>query len=124
MRLDSLSSTEFKRIMEGRPIVFLPIGGRKSFIHRHCAPTPCSRSSCRRRRGEVERLGRYPCAMHSTYLQHAGHIDLGFETTIRVVYDILMTISTARTSWWSSAAMPGSHMNALRQACGGGRETG
>ena len=99
MRLDELTSTEFKQIMKKRPIVFLPIGGNRGPLLPPCpcAPTPCSRSSSptpspRRIGGLVAPPLRY--AFHSSTRNMPGTIGLGFETTIRVVRDILGSLVT------------------------------
>jgi len=96
VRLDSLSSTEFKRIMEGRPIVFLPIGGTEA----HSSHLPLCTDSVQpefvadavaeRLNGLVAPPLRY--TFHSSTRNMPGTLTLGFETTIRVVYDILMSL--------------------------------
>lgn len=123
MRLDSLPSTEFKRIMEGRPIVFLPIGGTEA----HSSHLPLCTDSVQpefvadavaeRVNGLVAPPLRY--AFHSSTRNMPGTLTLGFETTIRVVYDILMSLISngADKLVVISGHAGSSHMNALRQAC-------
>jgi creatinine amidohydrolase len=123
MRLDDLSSTEFKRVMGSRPVVFLPIGGTEA----HSSHLPLSTDSLQPEYiadAVAERVGglvapplRY--AFHSSTRNMPGTIGLGFETTIWVVRDILGSlVSNGADKLVVIAGHAGSsHMNALRQAC-------
>ncbi len=123
MRLDELSSTEFKKIMKKKPIVFLPIGGTEA----HSSHLPLCTDSLQPEfvaDAVAERVGglvapslRY--AFHSSTRNMPGTIGLGFETTIRVVRDILGSLvdNGADKLVVISGHAGSSHMNALRQAC-------
>ncbi len=109
--------------MEGRPIVFLPIGGTEA----HSSHLPLCTDSVQpefvadavaeRVNGLVAPPLRY--AFHSSTRNMPGTLTLGFETTIRVVYDILMSLISngADKLVVISGHAGSSHMNALRQAC-------
>lgn len=123
MRLDSLPSTEFKKVMERRPIIFLPIGGTEA----HSSHLPLCTDSVQpeyvadavaeRVQGLVAPPLRY--AFHSSTRNMPGTISLGFETTIRVVRDILSSLVSngADKLVVISGHAGSSHLNALRQAC-------
>lgn len=123
MRLDELTSTEFKKIMKKKPIVFLPIGGTEA----HSSHLPLCTDSLQpefvadavadRVGGLVAPSLRY--AFHSSTRNMPGTIGLGFETTIRVVRDILGSLvdNGADKLVVISGHAGSSHMNALRQAC-------
>jgi len=123
MRLDSLSSTEFVQAMKEHPVVFLPIGGTEA----HSSHLPLSTDSLQpeyiadavaeRVNGLVAPPLRY--AFHSSTRNMPGTIGLGFETTIRVVRDILASLvaNGAEKLVVISGHAGSSHMNALRQAC-------
>jgi creatinine amidohydrolase len=123
VRLDELSSTEFKKIMKKKPIVFLPIGGTEA----HSSHLPLCTDSLQPEfvaDAVAERVGglvapplRY--AFHSSTRNMPGTITLGFETTIRVVRDILISLvdNGADKLVVISGHAGSSHMNALRQAC-------
>lgn len=123
MRLDALSSTEFKKVMESRPIVFLPIGGTEA----HSSHLPLCTDSVQpeyvadavaeRVHGLVAPPLRY--AFHSSTRNMPGTITLGFETTIHVVRDILISlvVNGADKLVVISGHAGSSHLNALRQAC-------
>ncbi|MBI0583350.1 MAG: creatininase family protein [Methanomassiliicoccus sp.] len=123
MRLDDLTSTEFREIMVKRPVVFLPIGGTEA----HSSHLPLSTDSLQpeyiadqvaaRINGLVAPPLRY--AFHSSTRNMPGTIGLGFETTIRVVRDILESLvaNGANKLVVISGHAGSSHMNALRQAC-------
>lgn len=123
MRLDALSSTEFKKVMERRPIVFLPIGGTEA----HSSHLPLCTDSVQpeyvadavaeRVHGLVAPPLRY--AFHSSTRNMPGTITLGFETTIHVVRDILSSLiaNGADKLVVISGHAGSSHLNALRQAC-------
>jgi creatinine amidohydrolase len=123
MRLDSLSSTEFAKAMERRPVVILPIGATEA----HSSHLPLSTDSLQpehvadavaeRVHGLVAPPLRY--AFHSSTRNMPGTIGLGFETTIHVVRDILGSLiaNGADKLVIISGHAGSSHMNALRQAC-------
>jgi creatinine amidohydrolase len=123
VRLDELTSTEFEKIMKKKPIVFLPIGGTEA----HSSHLPLCTDSLQPEfvaDAVAERVGglvapslRY--AFHSSTRNMPGTIGLGFETTIRVVRDILDSLvnNGADQLVVISGHAGSSHMNALRQAC-------
>ncbi|MDW5562169.1 MAG: creatininase family protein [Methanomassiliicoccus sp.] len=123
MRLDSLSSTEFAKVMKKRPVIFLPIGATEA----HSSHLPLSTDSLQpeyiadavaeRVHGLVAPPLRY--AFHSSTRNMPGTIGLGFDTTIHVVRDILDSLiaNGADKLVVISGHAGSSHMNALRQAC-------
>jgi creatinine amidohydrolase len=123
VRLDELTSTEFKKLMKKKPIVFLPIGGTEA----HSSHLPLCTDSLQpefvadavadRVGGVVAPSLRY--AFHSSTRNMPGTIGLGFETTIHVVRDILGSLiaNGADKLVVISGHAGSSHMNALRQAC-------
>jgi creatinine amidohydrolase len=123
MRLDELTSTEFVKVMKKKPIVFLPIGGTEA----HSSHLPLCTDSLQPEfiadavAEKVEGLVAPPLryAFHSSTKNMPGTIGLGFDTTIRVVRDILdsLVANGADKLVVISGHAGSSHMNALRQAC-------
>jgi creatinine amidohydrolase len=123
MRLDELSSTDFVKVMKKKPIVFLPIGGTEA----HSSHLPLCTDSiqpefiadavAKKVGGLVAPSLRY--AFHSSTKNMPGTIGLEFDTTIKVVRDILdsLVANGADKLVVISGHAGSSHMNALRQAC-------
>lgn len=125
MRLDSLTSKEFKKAMARKPVVILPIGGTEA----HGAHLPLCTDSVQPEMiayevaekidGLVAPPLRY--AFHSSTKNMPGTLSLGFETTIKVVQDILGSLvqNGADKLVALSGHAGSSHLAALRQACAG-----
>lgn len=123
MRLDELSSAEFKERMRSRPVVILPVGGTEA----HGAHLPlCTDSAqpemvadevAKRVGGLVAPPLRY--AFHSSTRYMPGTLTLGLETTRMVVQDILEALvqNGADKLVVLSGHAGSSHLVALKQAC-------
>ena len=123
MRLDELSSTEFKERMASRPVVILPVGGTEA----HGAHLPLCTDSAQPEMvadAVAERIGglvapplRY--AFHSSTRNMQGTLTLGLETTRMVVQDILEALvqNGADKLVVLSGHAGSSHLVALKQAC-------
>lgn len=123
MRLDELSSIEFRKRMDARPVVILPIGGTEA----HGGHLPLCTDSAQPERvadDVAERIGglvapplRY--AFHSSTRNMAGTLTLGFETTRMIVQDILEAL--VRNGADKLVVLCGhagsSHLVAVKQAC-------
>ncbi len=122
MHLDALSSTEFKDIMAKRPVVILPVGGTEA----HGAHLPLRTDSAQPEavaHEVAERIGglvapplRY--AFHNSTRNMPGTLTLSFDTTVKVVRDILEALvqNGADKIVVLSGHAGSSHMVALRQA--------
>jgi len=123
MRLDALSSVEFKKAMAKRPVVILPVGGTEA----HGGHLPLCTDSVQPERiadAVAERIGalvapplRY--ALHSSTRNMPGTLTLSYETTMGAVRDILESLvrNGADKLVVLSGHAGSSHLIALRQAC-------
>jgi len=124
MRLDDLSSVEFKRRMESRPVVILPVGGTEAhgghlpLCTDSVQPEKVADAVAKRIDGLVAPPLRY--ALHSSTRNMPGTLTLSFETTLAVVRDILESLiqNGADKLVVLSGHAGSSHLIALRQACG------
>ncbi|HHT75644.1 MAG TPA: creatininase family protein [Methanomassiliicoccaceae archaeon] len=123
MRLDELSSTEFKERMEAKPVVILPVGGTEAhgshlpLCTDSAQPEKVADEVAKRIDGLVAPPLRY--AFHSSTRNMPGTLTLGLETTRMVVQDILEALvqNGADKLVVLSGHAGSSHLVALKQAC-------
>ena len=123
LRLDDLTSHDFKRIIQLDPVIFIPIGATEA----HGDHLPLSTDSLQPETIATqlaEKIGglvappiRYGC--HSSTKNMPGTISIGFETLKNMVYEILTSLAKngARKIVILSGHAGAIHMAALKLAC-------
>jgi creatinine amidohydrolase len=123
LRLDDLTSEEFKKIMQLDPVIFVPIGATEA----HGDHLPLSTDSLQPEAIAMqlaEKIGglvappiRYGC--HSSTKNMPGTISIRFETLRSIVYEILASLAKngARKIVILSGHAGAVHMAALKLAC-------
>lgn len=123
LRLDDLTSHDFKRIIELDPVIFIPVGATEA----HGDHLPLSTDSLQPEAIAAqlaEKIGglvappiRYGC--HSSTKNMPGTISISFETLRNIVYEILASLAKngARKIVILSGHAGAIHMAALRLAC-------
>ena len=123
MRLDSLSSVQFKEVMAKKPVVLLPIGateahgGHLPLCTDSVQPEYVADAVAKLIGGIVAPPIRY--AHHSSTKNMPGTLSISFLTTMHLTIDVLNSLidNGADKIVIISGHAGSSHINALRQGC-------
>lgn len=123
MRLDSLSSVQFKEVMTKKPVILLPIGATEA----HGGHLPLCTDSVQPEY-VADKVAEQICGLvappiryahHSSTKNMPGTISISFLTTMHIAIDVLNSLidNGADKIVIVSGHAGSSHLNALRQGC-------